>query len=113
GAADADLEVEVRPARVPGRPDRADADALRDEDADADVDPRQVRVHSPLAVPVGDRDEEAPPALAPPGVHDLAAARGEDGGSRRGRKVDPRVETVAARTEPVAEDRRRHRPSQR
>ena len=55
-AADAQLEVEVRACRVPGRADEADRRTDLHPLPDADVDLREVRVERPRAAAVGDRE---------------------------------------------------------
>src|SRR5262249_56413019 len=72
-SADAHLEVQMRPGRVAGRADEANADALPDPDADAHVDARKVGVHRALAVAVRDRYEQAV-AVAPAGPDDFSSA---------------------------------------
>src|SRR5205823_3400479 len=110
GAADAELEVEMRPRRVSRRADEADPLARRHLLAQADVDAREVRVHRADSVAVRDRDEEPPAAGPEPGPDDATRAGGRDRGPSRRDQVDPGVEAVAARPEGVADANDAERP---
>src|SRR5438094_8823827 len=103
GAAEANLEVEVRAVRVARGTDEAEALAGLDSAAAVDVDCREVRVERADAVAVEDDDQLAPPAARESGERD-AAGRCRLHGRAGGRnQVDACVEAVAARAEGVAQ----------
>src|SRR5207249_1350148 len=112
GAAEPDLEVEVRAGRVAGGADEAESGARGNGLTAVGVDLRKVRVERPNAVAV-EHDDQVPPAAAGEGGVDDAPRSGcGHWCSLRRDDVDPLVEAVAARAERRA-DRALQRPGKR
>src|SRR3954454_1615194 len=95
---DARLEVDVRAEAVPRAARGADHLALGDALADGDADARLVPVARRESAAVADAGVVAV-AADPPRDEDLARLRGVDGGPRRHRDVDPRVQPAPAHAE--------------
>src|SRR4051794_8205121 len=107
GAADADLEVQVRPGGAAGGADGSDARARSDARAAPDVGAGEGRVPGRAPRAVAEDDEQAVAVVEA----DEGDAPAPGGGARRARRcdeVDPAVQHVAARPVTVA-DRRAHR----
>src|ERR671937_2519383 len=82
------LEVQMRPGRLAGGTDAADALAGHDPLTVTDLDARQVRVQRADAAPVRDRDQEAPASAEPPRVDDAARRSRADRSTRTRGNVD-------------------------
>ena len=102
--------MKMRAGRTAGVSDEADTSAHGQSFADADVDPRQVRVHRDDSTVVRDLDELAEAAV-PAGEHDTSGACRTDRRSLRRREVDARVKAPAARPE-GARDHPLNRPAE-
>src|SRR2546422_2952520 len=92
----------MRAGRVARRADQADLGAGRDSLADADVDSREMGVERADAVADRDRHLVAPSG-AGAGEDDAARAGRQNRDAERSGDVDPGMEAVAARAEPVPE----------
>src|SRR5207248_1468553 len=94
-----DLEMEVRPGGVAGRPDEAEAGSGGDRGSAVDGERREMGIQRAHAVAVED-DDEVPPAAGREGGVDHAPRGGRrHGRALRGDDVDPFVEAIAARGE--------------
>ena len=112
GAADADFEVQMRPGCISARADAPENGAARHLLADPHVDRREMGIERADAARVPDDDEPPPPAGAPSSPGHRPRRGGEHRRPARCKQIDPGVEGIAARAEPVA-DGREHGPDER
>ena len=94
-----DLEVKVRPRRVPALPDQRDALSGGHVIAGADQQRRVVRVHGHQVACVLDDQQVSVAADGVPRVNDLAIGGGVDRRAARRRQIDPLVRVARARPE--------------
>src|SRR6185295_10090271 len=103
--------MQVRPCRLPGGADAADALPGDHALPAVHADVGKMRVHRAHVAAVADDDEVTEAAARPAGLDHAALSRRTDAGPVGGGEVEPGVKAVAARSEAVC-DRRAHGPQE-